>query len=203
MAVTSTLVPDSSSRAHARPARGGLNQSLAARALWRVTSCLGVLGWLGLTACSGGGGAGGTGPGSPNTGNAQLTRVLTGRMVDVYGLRTTAAGAAVELYQNDVLIGPDIEDQRPANSTLRDSEILYDFIGTNPNSLQSRVLITRELGSPEFQAAYDALGARLREVAAGLFGQDVTTRPFTVVPRNAALKLVFSQSLGNRPMRCQ
>ncbi|MCC6783205.1 MAG: hypothetical protein IT457_10215 [Planctomycetes bacterium] len=148
-----------------------------------------------VAACSGGGGAGGIGPGNPNTGNAQLTRVVYGRLADIYGLRTTPTGVTVELYQTDVMLGPDIQDERPTNSTLRDSEILYDFIGTNPDNLQARVLITRELGSAEFEAGFTALGSRVRDVAAGLFGQDVSTRPFTVVPRNAALKLVFSQSL--------
>lgn len=193
---TQTLVRDGSTRIAPDPGRRPSGSRRASTGRLRAGIGIGLGAVLALTACSGGGGAGGVGPGNPNTGNAQLTRVLYGRLADVYGLRVSAAGSAVELYQTDVILGPDIQDERPTNSTLRDSEILYDFIGTNPDNLQARVLITRSIGSTEFEAAYTALGARAREVAAGIFGQDVSTRPYTVVPRNAALKLVFSQSLG-------
>lgn len=151
---------------------------------------------LALGACSGGGGAGGTGGGGQNTGNAQLERVVFGRLVDVYGLRESPEGKTVDLVQTDVLIGPDIQDERPPTSNKRDEEVLYDFISANPDNLQPRLLITREIGSTEFNDAFTNLGRRLKEVTPGLFGQEVSTRPFTVVPRNIAFELQFSQSLG-------
>ena len=146
-------------------------------------------------ACSSGSSVNG-GSGTPVNGNAQLLRVLYGRLMDVYGLRTTVNGTVTERFERDVLVGPDIQDERPAGSVLRDSEILYDFIGTNPDNLQGKLLITRELDSPEFDAAFLAIGARLREVAAGVFGQDTAARPFSVVPRNTAIQLEFSDPLG-------
>ncbi|MFO1051387.1 MAG: hypothetical protein U1F36_04175 [Planctomycetota bacterium] len=149
-----------------------------------------------LGGCNGKGSATGS-SGSQVTGNARLQSVAYGRLMDVYGLRTASTGGTViEPYRSDVLVGPDIQDERPAGSTLGDSEILYDFIGTNPDNLQGRVLITREIGSAEFDAAFSGLGARLREVSAGVFGQNASARPFSVVPRNAALELRFSDKLG-------
>ena len=151
-----------------------------------------------LPSCSGGGGGGtgGGGGGGGNTGNARLVSVSYGRLVDVYGLRTVDDVVEIALVERDVLIGPDIQDERPPSSNKRDEEILYDFLSANPDNLQPRVLITREIGSPEFDAGFVGLGARLKEVTAARFGDDVTQRPFSVVPRNVALQLNFSQSLG-------
>ena len=169
-------------------------------------SHLGLIGcvlWI-LTACSSGS-APGDGAES-NTGDAELTKLEFGRLVDVYGLQTTPEGVVVELYDDpstvglidglDVVIGPDIQDERGPDSRQPDSEVLYDFIGSNPDNLQPRLLITRELGSAEFREAFEELDDRLKPVAAGLFGQDVRETPFTVVPRNAAIKLTFAQNVG-------
>ena len=107
-----------------------------------------AVGTLAALAACGGGGGGSTG-GAGTTTQAQLQRVEFGRLVDVYGLEVTPQGAIPSLYRKDVVIGGNIQDQRPANSNLRDDEITYDFLGTNPDSLQPRLFIPRDANSPE------------------------------------------------------
>lgn len=119
----------------------------------------------------------------------------SGRLVDVYGLQKTASGSAVVLYDKDVLVGSDIQDERDSSSTKRDEEILYDFLSADADTLQLRLLITRVIGSKEFNAAYDALGAKVRLVAPATYGQDTQRQPYTIVPRNGALQLTFSGKL--------
>jgi hypothetical protein len=92
--------------------------------------------------------------------------------------------------------GANIEDQRPTNSTLRDDEVTYDFQGADPDTLQPQLFIPRDMDGNEFQLAFSVLGAQLREVTPMLYGQGGVGTPFSVVPRNAALKLTFSAPLG-------
>jgi len=147
-----------------------------------------------LAACGGGGGTAGSV--LPSTRQPELVRVLHGRLVDVYGLQTTPQGSSITLHQRDVLIGPAIQDERATNENKRDDEILYDFIGSDPDNLQPRLFIPREIGSPAFQAALDAVDDSAREVAPMRYGQNSVGRPFSIVPRNAAVKLLFSAPLG-------
>ena len=116
--------------------------------------------------------------------------------MDVYGLRVTQAGATRALYQRDVVIGGNIEDQRPTGSSLRDDEVLYDFDGADPDTLQPRLFIPRDVSGVSFKSAFDALDDQLREVSPMLFGQGSATLPYSVVPRNAAIKLSFTAPLG-------
>jgi hypothetical protein len=74
--------------------------------------------------------------------------------------------------------------------------VLYYFVGADPDTLQPRLFIPRELGSDAFLNAFDALDDQTREVTPMLFGQNAPGRPFTVVPRNAAIQLNFSAPLG-------
>lgn len=148
-----------------------------------------------LSACGGGAGVA-TGATGPVTAQPELVAVEFGRLVDVYGLRVTPAGSVTELFARDVVIGGDIADQRPANSNLTDAEVTYDFIGADPDSLQQRLLIPRDVTSPEFSAAFDSLDDQIREVTPMLIGQGGPGTPFSVVPRNAGLRLRFSASLG-------
>ena len=152
--------------------------------------------WVGsvLAACSGGGGdtAGvGIGGGAP-----ELVAVEYGRLADVYGLQVTPEGSAIQLFRKDVLIGGNIQDQRPANSTLRDEDVTYDFISTDPDSLQARLFIPRDITSDTFRVAFDALDDEARSVAPQAFGQTPPATPFSVVPRNAGIRLRFSKPLG-------
>lgn len=136
------------------------------------------------------------GPPPPvSTAHPELLRLEHGRLVDVYGLVDAGDGPSITLVQADVIIGPDISDQRPTNSNIQDNEILYDFLGTDPNTLQARLLIPREPESPAFQQAFEALDDRLREISAMRYGEGGAQFPYSVVPRNAAIRLTFSASL--------
>lgn len=148
-----------------------------------------------LAACSGGGTTG-TGGGGATGGQPELISVEHGRLVDVYGLQVTAEGASIALYRKDVVIGGNIQDQRPANSSLRDEEITYDFFGTDPDTLQPRLFITRDMASDAFRAAFDALDDQLREVSPQLYSTTPSASPYSVVARNSAIRLTFSRPLG-------
>ena len=141
--------------------------------------------------CSRGSGGAGPVPAQPITGNNTLERVEFGRAVDVYGLRN----GEVTPFRQDVVIGLDIADERPTGSAIEDSEILYDFFGVDPATFQERLLIPRPLGSTAFDEAFAALDDRLRLVSPGVFSQDTSSLPFSVVPRNAALLLTFVEPL--------
>ncbi|HIE70447.1 MAG TPA: hypothetical protein EYP98_09830, partial [Planctomycetes bacterium] len=88
-----------------------------------------------------------------------MARVEYGRLVDVYGLQVTPEGAAIALFRRDVIIGGNIQDQRPTESNLSDSEITYDFIAADPDTLQPRLFIPRDLTETEFSDAFEALDA--------------------------------------------
>src|SRR5690606_34524414 len=120
----SQVLPSAASGSAARGRRGPADQPPASRAVAGVAIAFGLLGLLGLAGCSGGGGAGGGG-GSVNTGNAVLEKVRFGRLADVYGLRTSSQGTTVDLVQVDVMIGADIQDERPPNSDKRAGDALY------------------------------------------------------------------------------
>ncbi len=182
-------------RSRVREQVAGSLPSGAARLAGAARAFAAALLVLVLGACSGSGGGGGAGGGT-GSGGAQIRGVFHGRLVDVYGLRDTASGRVVELFAEDVLIGPDIQDERPPTSTKTDEEVLYDFIGTNPDNLQPRLLITRLVGSDEFEQAYGDLDNRVKNVTPALFGQDTALTPFSVVPRNAAIVVEFTSSLG-------
>ena len=148
-----------------------------------------------LAACSSGGG--GTNPSvTPTTTQPQLLRVQYGRLADIYGLQVTPEGSTIALYRRDVVVGPNIQDERGTNENKRDDEVLYDFVGSDPDTLQPRLFIPRDITSPAFKIAFDALDDQTREVAPMLSGQNGPGRPFSVVPRNAAIQLTFSAPLG-------
>ncbi|MEE9125824.1 MAG: hypothetical protein V3U11_01675, partial [Planctomycetota bacterium] len=146
---------------------------------------------LPLTSCGGGGPSGGRNEPLKST----LQNVHQGRLADVYGLRNVGGRRSVDLYQTDVLIGPDINDQRPSGAEVADKDILYDFISFNPQNLQPRLVITRAIGSEEFLEAFHKLDDRARDIAPAQFGRDTSVAPYTVVPRNAALRLTFYRDL--------
>jgi len=142
-------------------------------------------------------GSGGVDVGIPTTGGQpELIRVESGRLADVYGLQVSPGGAAIALYRRDVVIGGDIQDQRPTNSTLRDEDITYDFIAADPDTLQPRLFIPRDVASVEFRNAFDALDDALREVTPQLYATTPSAGTYSVVARNSAIRLTFSQPLG-------
>jgi len=142
-----------------------------------------------------GGSGGGSAPGSSATEGIQLLRIQHGKLVDVYGLKSLNGAQIVSLHQADMLVGPDIQDERDTGSNKRDDEILYDFLSANPDTLQPRLLITREIGSEEFADAAAALDDNLRSISPSAFGRNTTITPYSVVPRNAAIRLEFSRDL--------
>ncbi|HEX6811881.1 MAG TPA: hypothetical protein VF384_09695 [Planctomycetota bacterium] len=176
------------------------SESLSRRALALV-----VVSLIAFAACNGSGG--GSGPTGEVTNQPQLQRVEYGQLADVYCLRNgvqvlydpdgaetrTPPGRA---KGRDVMVGSNIRDQRPTNSTLTDPEVTYDFIGSDPDSLQPKLFIPREETSAEFRTAFEALDDELREVAPMIFGQGGPGLPYGVVPRNAAVRLFFSTALG-------
>ena len=149
-----------------------------------------------LAAACGGGGRQVDAESNIVTTQAELVRVEFGRLADVYGYDSSAGAGTISLFLKDVLIASNIRDERDNNDNVQDGEILYDFIGSDPDSLQPRLLIPRELGSREFEEAFDALDDQLREIAPKRVGTNVVGDPFGVVPRNAALRLTFSRPLG-------
>lgn len=142
----------------------------------------------------GGCGGSGDGPSSsvPGVGgsNARLASVEFGLLADVYGLD---ASGFTELYRKDVMVGADIQDERTALASVSNSQITYDFLSADPDNLQPRLLITRQLGSPDFTAAFDALDDKLRVLTPGFFGSGQAQ---SLAPRNAALRLTFTHDLG-------
>ncbi len=141
-----------------------------------------------LAACDGGAPSKIGGLGSSDSRKVELLQVHWGRLADVYGLRMVGNLQVPELVQADALLGMDIQDQRQANDDKAGSENLYDFFGSNPDTLQPRLLITRDLESAEFAAAFAALDDQLCLVDGG-------NRTCPLVPRNAALRLSFSADL--------
>lgn len=154
-----------------------------------------LLGALALGAACSKGGGGGVGSATPST-QPELTKIEYGRLVDVYGLKVTAQGTIRELYRSDVLIGPDIADQRATNEVKSDDEVTYDFISSDPDTLQARLFIPRDMSGQAFQVAFEALDDQVRTVTPMVFGGNQPGQPFSVVPRNAAIRLTFSGSLG-------
>lgn len=117
-----------------------------------------------------------------------------GRLMDVYGLRNVGGALVFGLYRTDVLVGPDILDEREVGEDIPDHEILYDLITgdlENPG-----VFIPREVDSVDFQSAFDALDDFARLVTPMRSGQSGSNGMFSVAPRNAGFRLSFSRGLG-------
>ncbi len=131
-----------------------------------------------------------------NSGNVELVSIEYGRLVDVYGFERTGNGLSLTLYRSDVVIGPEIADERPSDSALDDSDVDFDFLAVDPNTLTPRLLIPRTIGTDAFDELFDRLDDGLAKVTKAKFGQDATTMPIPAVPRNAALLLTFSEALG-------
>ena len=160
------------------------------RSGWRRTLLCVLL--LTVGACSGGGG----GSELSGVGSVYLASVHQGKLVDVYGFRTQGGAKLVELFQVDALISVEIQDERAPGSDKSDDEVLYDFISPDPDTLQPHLLITEEIGSPEFLAAFEALDDLTQLLSPSQFGADTSNAPYPVVARNAALRLTFSGDLG-------
>ena len=127
--------------------------------------------------------------------DVDLVALRAGKLVDVYGLRKVDGVHLPELVERDVLIGADIADERPPGSRKVDSEIFYDFQQADAASLQPRLLITREITSAEFARAFARLGRTVQAIEPREYA-GIEAAPFSPVPRNAAIELVFDRDLG-------
>ncbi len=150
---------------------------------------------LGLGSCGGGGGGGGGK--NAKSGGIELIEIATGRLADVYGLVPLKNGKTrIKLFQKDVLVGPDIQDQRSGNDNIADQDITYDFDGFDPDTLQPKLVITRKLGSSQFLSAFEALDKNVIRLTPGFYGQNIKTSPYSVAPRNGGIRLRFNTDLG-------
>ena len=133
---------------------------------------LGLLGLLALPGCVGGGSD--TPSNVAGTGRARffLENVEWGRLVDVFDV----TGALVE---TDVVIRESLQNQ------LGDYEL-----GINPLTQSENLTILRNVGTPEFDSLLQSAQTGRAAVATrGLDGQP----PFSLVARNGALRLEFSE----------
>jgi hypothetical protein len=147
---------------------------------------------LALTGCSGS--SDNRGPGG-RSGDNRLVSIEYGKLADVYGLTEISGTKTIALYQKDALVSPQISDERDANSRRADDEVLYDFINSDPDTLQPRLLITRAIGSEAFHAAFDDLDTGLPRISATKISPKRGPGGYPVVARNAAIRLTFSEPL--------
>ena len=75
---------------------------------WFGAGLLGM-GMLALSACGNSGGQTGN-SGASSEKRAYLQSVHHGKLVDVYGLKTINGAQVIDLFRQDMLVGPDIQD---------------------------------------------------------------------------------------------
>ncbi len=157
-----------------------------------------------LAACDGSSKVGQVGDG---TARPELLSVELGRLVDVYayqridanqGDRRLRANRRLELVSKNQLINAGIESQSLFDAA---GEVVvsanYEFLPFDKTVGHEELLILWDNvdGSPEqknFAAALAAAQTGLAPVPASYRGQNTQTRPIPIVPRNAAIRLKFS-----------
>ena len=166
-----------------------------------LAAAVGAFAW----GCSGGGGGGSSSGTAVSMGNADLLKVESGRLVDVYGVAKRKIGSQIVeetvLVEKDVVIGTDIKDDVRAGKLP--SEVVYHFASADPATGQEKLVIQIDPQlvngvptNPKFLEAFDKLDDHLKNLGAGYYGQDVNKKPFDVAPRNGAIRLTFSKPLG-------
>ncbi len=120
-----------------------------------------------------------------NSGGAAVTlrllRTEWGRLVDVFDYDPLTQ-ERTRLF-SDFLVGPDIQ-----------TDGLDYILERLPGTGRELLTITHPFGSPEFQSAFDALDDSLQFfLVKGLSPNELP--PFTAVPRNGAVRLVFNDLL--------
>lgn len=172
---------------------------------------------VGLVLCAGllvmpscGGGSSKNSPSTSTGGNATLTKLEFGRLVDVYAYRRVDPGVTDRrntLNRVPVLIAKDV-----VISSSVESQALFDTIGEERTDADYRFLpFDVDVGHEEllvlwddqvagesarFTAAVQKATSFLTEIPASYRDQNTTTKPIPVVPRNAAIQLTFDKSLG-------
>jgi hypothetical protein len=115
------------------------------------------------------------------TPNLRLLRTEWGRLVDVFDYDPLTQ-ESTRLF-SDFLVGPDIQ-----------TDGLNYVLERLPATGRELLTITHPFGSPEFQSAFDALDDSMQFfLVKGLSPNELP--PFTAVPRNAAVRLVFNDLL--------
>lgn len=144
------------------------------------------------------------------TGRAELQSVEVGRLVDVFsyrridtlvGDRRLRANRQLELIAKNVVVNANIESQSlfdAAGNAVPSAN--YEYLPFDKAVGHEQLLILwddREGDeSQNFAAALAAAQTGLQEVPSSFRGQNTATRPIPIVPRNAAIKLRFSEKLS-------
>jgi hypothetical protein len=164
---------------------------------------------VGLTAC--GGGSSGTGDIRANSDNVQLQRIDFGRLVDVYSYqridprradRRDRFNRRLELFRSNVVISPSIETQPlfdAGGQEIPTANFEYRPFDVQTGHEELVILWDNREGTVEaekFQTALNQATSGLLELASAYRGQNTSTRPIPVVPRNAAFKLQFNAPLN-------
>lgn len=119
----------------------------------------------------------------------RLVRMEWGRLADVFAIDPVTGGE--RLLHRDYLIGEDI---RTDNSDY--------VLATNAVTEQTTLSILHEIGTPEFQDAFDRLDDNLGPIQPKSLAVNELP-PFSFVPRNAAVRLVFSDLLSHNSVSSQ
>ena len=148
--------------------------------------------------------------GETPVGGVSIVEMSFGRLVDVYAYRRVDRGTTTRLdvrnrrpvlVQRDVVVDPSVT-----------TDLLIDAEGNEIPSANYRYLSFDEAaGHPElvilwddtvdgererFDAALEAATGALQPIVGGFRGQNTAARPFSVVPRDAAIRITFDGSVG-------
>lgn len=143
------------------------------------------------------------------TGRAELLSVEVGRLVDVYsyqridtlnGDRRQRANRRLELVAKNVVVNANLETQSlfdAAGNAVASANFEYLPFDKTVGHEQLLILWDDRAGdeAQNFAAALAAAQSGLQQVPASYRGQNTSTRPIPIVPRNAAVRLRFSEKL--------
>ncbi|MEC8651828.1 MAG: hypothetical protein VXY92_04630 [Planctomycetota bacterium] len=143
-------------------------------------------------------------------GNPALQSVEIGRLVDIYsfrridpaiGDRRLRSNRELELIARDVVVNPGIETQSIFDAA--GNEVVsanYEFLPFDKGvGHEQLVVLWDDRPGPESQNFTDAFAdaqTGLISLPDSYRGQNTQTRPIPIVPRNAAIKLNFTGSIG-------
>lgn len=148
------------------------------------------------------------GQGGIDAGRAELQTISLGRLVDVYAYQridTTRGDRRDQLNRRSVLVAKDVV----VRSNLGSDSLFdpageesptanYQFLPFDVTTGHDELLIlwdNRNDEAANFQDALDRARSGLTEIPSSVRGQDTSSRPIPVVPRDAALVLQFSSDL--------
>jgi hypothetical protein len=144
-----------------------------------------------------------------NRGRLTLQQVQLGRLVDIYayqridesnGDRRQRDNRRIVLIATNVVVNPNIETQPLFDAVGNEvTTATYEYRPFNKRVGHEELLILWDNRSgPEeerFKLAFEAAQIGLIELAPAYRGQNTLTNPIPVVPRNAAIQLVFDSEV--------